>query len=118
MQTHVTQSNAVISKMLLSISFDDCLLSYATFFGMALRRSRFVGCVAREVDFRSADLTEANCTGTDFTGSKFRDTNLTKADFRRATGYAINPAANTIAKARFSLPDAVSLLSGFDIVIE
>ncbi|MDQ2787279.1 MAG: pentapeptide repeat-containing protein [Chloroflexota bacterium] len=110
--------DAVISKLFLSVHFDDCLLNYATFFGLALRRSRFTDCIAREVDFRDADLTEAVCTTTDFTGSKFHHTNLTKADFRRATGYAINPATNTVTRARFSLPEAVSLLSGFDIVIE
>lgn len=110
--------DAVISKLFLSVHFDDCLLNYATFFGLTLRRGRFAGCVAREVDFREADLTETVCTKSDFTGSKFHHTNLTKADFRHATGYAINPATNTVAKARFSLPEAVSLLSGFDIVIE
>jgi fluoroquinolone resistance protein len=110
--------DAVISKLFLSVHFDDCLLSYASFFGLTLPRARFVGCTAREVDFREADLTEADCTGTDFSGSKFHHTNLTKADFRRATDYTIDPTANTIAKARFALPEAVALLSGFDIVIE
>lgn len=110
--------DAVISKLFLSVHFDDCLLNYASFFGLTLRRGRFVGCIAREVDFREADLTEASCTRTDFADSKFHHTNLTKADFRRATNYAINPATNTVTKARFSLPEAVSLLSGFDIVIE
>lgn len=110
--------DAVISKLFLSVHFDDCLLSYASFYGLTLPRARFVGCTAREVDFRSTDLTEADCTGTDFGGSKFHHTNLTKADFRRATANTIDPTANTITKARFSLPEAVALLSGFDIVIE
>lgn len=110
--------DAVISKLFLSVHFDDCLLNYATFFGLTLRRGRFAGCIAREVDFREADLTETICMATDFTGSKFHHTNLTKADFRHATGYTINPATNTVTKARFSLPEAVSLLSGFDISIE
>jgi fluoroquinolone resistance protein len=110
--------DAVISKLFLSVYFDDCLLSYASFFGLTLQRARFVSCTARGIDFRSADLSEADCTGTDFGGSKFHHTNLTKADFRRATDYTIDPTANTIAKARFSLPEAVALLSGFDIVIE
>lgn len=110
--------DAVISKLFLSVHFDDCLLNYATFFGLTLRRGRFTGCIAREVDFREADLTETVCTKSDFTGSKFHHTNLTKADFRHASGYAINPATNTLTKARFSLPEAISLLNGFDIVIE
>jgi len=109
---------AAISKLFLSVHFDACMLNYATFFGLTIHRGRFVDCIAREADFREADLTGADCTGTEFTGSKFHHTNLTKADFRRATGYAIDPTTNTITKARFSLPEAVALLSGFDIVIE
>jgi fluoroquinolone resistance protein len=110
--------DAVISKLFVAAHFDDCLLSYASFYGLTLRRGRFVGCIARDVDFRDADLTDATCTGTDFTGSKFHHTNLTKADFRQATGYAVNPITNTVTKARFSLPEAISLLSGFDVLIE
>jgi len=107
-----------LSKLSLAVGFDNCLLNYGSFFGLALRRVRLAGCIAREADFRDADLTEAVCTGTDFTGSKFLHTNLTKANFTGATGYAINPTANVVTKARFSLPEAISLLSGFDVVIE
>lgn len=110
--------NTRVAKLLLSVHFDECALNYSSFFGLKLKGSRFATCIAREVDFGDADLTQTNCTGTDFSGSKFLHTNLTRADFRGAMGYAIDPTANTVAKARFSLPDAISLLRGFDVVIE
>jgi len=51
-----------------------------------------IGCVAREVDFGGADLTEGVFTGTDFAGSIFTKTNLTEADFVGALSYNIPPA--------------------------
>lgn len=106
------------SRLPLSISFERCVIDYSTFFGLQLKGSRLAECTVHEADFSEADLSEADCRKSDFTGSKFLHTNLTKADFTLATNYSINPAANIVKKARFSLPEAVSLLNGFDVVIE
>lgn len=106
------------SKLPLTIAFNDCVLNFSSFFGLQLKGVALTRCTARDVDFADADLSEADCRGTDFTESKFLHTNLTKADLREATGYAINPTANTIKKAKFSLPEALTLLAGFDIVVE
>jgi uncharacterized protein YjbI with pentapeptide repeats len=99
-------------------SFHGCDLSYATFIGLALPELRLVECAAREADFSDADLRGANFRRTLFDGSRFQNSNLTKADFRGATGYAIDVTANTITQARFSLPEAMSLLTGLDIRLE
>ena len=101
-----------------SVDFTQCVLNYSTFFGLDLHEASFTNCIAKEVDFAEANLTQANCTNTDFTGSRFHATNLSKADFRGATNYSIVPSANTLKKARFSLPEAVALLHGLDIVLE
>jgi fluoroquinolone resistance protein len=69
------------------------------------------------VDFAEADLTLANCTFTDFTNSRFQHTNLTQADFTGATNYTIAPNLNTLKKTKFSLPEAMALLYGLDIVL-
>jgi uncharacterized protein YjbI with pentapeptide repeats len=74
-------------------------------------------CVAREADFTQCDLTRANFAGTDFAACHFWHTNLTEADFVGATNYAIAAASNTLKKTRFSLPEAISLLRGLDIVL-
>lgn len=110
--------DSAMSRLLLSLDFEDCVLTYASFFGMRLGTWRLVRCVAQETDFREADLTEADFSGTDLTGALFRNTDLRRANLSTARNYDIDPTANTVSGARFSLPEAVSLLRGFDVVIE
>lgn len=99
------------------IGFERCAISHSTFDGLGLRKIQIVDCVAHNVDFTQADLTEATCTRTDFTESRFLHTNLTEADFRGATNYAIAPHLNVLHKTRFSLPEAMALLYGLDIIL-
>lgn len=100
------------------IEFHDCNLSYATFMELDLSRTVLSRCLAKEATFAETNLTGANCTHTDFTGSRFIHTNLTKADFRGAQNYAIAADQNTLKQAKFSLPEAIALLEGLDIVLE
>jgi len=100
-----------------SIGFFDCSVSYSPFIGLRLRGITITRCVAREVDFSEADLTLANCTFTDFSRSRFLHTNLTGADFTGATDYSINANLNLLKSAKFSLPEAMSLLSSLDIIL-
>lgn len=98
--------------------FKNCTLNHSSFLGLNLRKVELVQCVARNVDFAEADLTQSVCRGTDFHESRFLHTNLTGADFRGARNYAIAPALNTLKKTRFSLPEAMALLYGLDIILE
>jgi uncharacterized protein YjbI with pentapeptide repeats len=77
-----------------------------------------VKCEAKEVDFIEADLTGGDFKNTDFNQSVFFKTNLTKVNFSRATNYSIDIKTSTVTNARFSLPEAMSLLYNFDIIIE
>jgi len=106
------------AKFPLGVGFTRCILDYAVFFGLSLAGVTLIDCTAREADFREAILTGANLRGTDFAGSMFLHTNLAKADLTDAHSYAIDPTANTIKGATFSLPDALVLLDGFDIVLK
>jgi fluoroquinolone resistance protein len=99
-------------------SFEDCVLSYGSFLGLDLRKSRLRNCVAKETDFADAKLGEADCRRTDFTAARFARTDLVKADFRGAKNYTIRPDDNKIRKAKFSLPEATLLLYGLDIELE
>lgn len=103
--------------LLSAIGFTNCALSHSTFIGLSLREINLRGCVARNVDFAEADLTQANCTHTDFSDSRFLHTNLTEADFTGATNYSIKASLNVLKKTKFSLPEAMSLLYGLDIVL-
>lgn len=99
------------------VHFADCDISYGGFVGLDLKKIQMIRCVAKEADFAEADLTQADCTYTDFEGSRFLHTNLTEADFTNATGYAIVASLNTLKRAKFSLPEAIRLLYGLDIVV-
>jgi uncharacterized protein YjbI with pentapeptide repeats len=76
-----------------------------------------VECVAKGVDFADADLSQADCGHTDFGESRFLHTDLTEADFVGATNYAIAPNLNVLKRTKFSLPEAMSLLYGLEIIL-
>jgi uncharacterized protein YjbI with pentapeptide repeats len=102
----------------LSLALLESTVNHSTFVGLGLQKMELVECTAHEVDFTRTNLTRANLTTTDFLGCRFADTNLSYADLTKATNDAINPTINRLKKAVFSLPEAVSLLSPFDIVLK
>jgi uncharacterized protein YjbI with pentapeptide repeats len=102
----------------LSLVFQESIVNHSIFVGLSLRKMEMVQCTAHEVDFTRTNLTSANLAATDFLGSRFADTNLSYADLSKATNYAIHPTMNRLKKTVFSLPEAVSLLSAFDIVLK
>ncbi|MBG0788250.1 MAG: pentapeptide repeat-containing protein [Anaerolineaceae bacterium] len=99
------------------VSFKDCLLDHAIFIGLHLKSTAFTGCRAHSLDFEGANLTRANFHNTDLEGSRFVQCDLTEADFTGASNYQINASENTLHKTRFSLPEAIALLHGLDIIL-
>lgn len=100
------------------IAFTGCNLSYATFMELDLSKAVITNCLAKEATFAETNLTDASCTHTDFSDSRFIHTNLTRADFRGAQNYTIAAAENTLKQTKFSLPEAMALLDGLDIILE
>lgn len=107
------------SSMILAdpINFTKCDLSHSTFIGLELKNIHITDCIAKDVDFREADLSGAILTGTDLSESLFNDTNLTEADLSRSRNYHIDPGRNVLSRAKFSMPEAMSLLYSLDIVL-
>jgi uncharacterized protein YjbI with pentapeptide repeats len=99
------------------VGFFKSALSHSTFIGLSLKGIQIKACLATGVDFREADLSQADFAGTDLSESLFGDTNLTEADLSRARNYHIDPSQNAVKQAKFSLPEAMSLLYGLDIVL-
>lgn len=99
------------------IGFFKSAISHSTFFALSLRGIQIQDCVALDVDFREADLAGADFSGTDLSQSIFGNTNLSEADFSRARNYSIDPGRNFVKEAKFSLPEAMSLLYSMDIVL-
>jgi fluoroquinolone resistance protein len=99
------------------VDFVDCVLNHSTFSAMKMKQIQIVRCIAHDVSFEEADLTQSDCTFTDFNASRFLHTNLTEADFTSATNYTIAPHLNILKKTKFSLPEAMALLHGLDIIL-
>lgn len=72
----------------------------------------------QEVDFSEADLTAAIFENCDLQGATFDKTILERADFRTARNYSIDPEANSIRKAKFTLEGVTGLLNKYNIDIE
>ncbi|MDQ6709634.1 MAG: pentapeptide repeat-containing protein [Candidatus Dormibacteraeota bacterium] len=100
-----------------ALNFNDCVLSQSVFIGLALKGVSFKDCIAHEVDFSDSNLAKCDFSGTDLSGARFNHTDLSGADFRSARNYTIDPMANTLKGAQFSLPEAVALLTALGVVI-
>jgi uncharacterized protein YjbI with pentapeptide repeats len=101
-----------------TIAFTDSVISYSSFYGLNLKKGKFVRCIAKEVDFSECNLLEANMEGTDLVASRFINCDLSGANFNNARNYSIDVRSNKVKKAKFSMPDAMSLLDSLDIIVE
>ncbi len=113
-----TDLNLQKKQLLRPFDFSNCDLAHSTFIGLVLKRLTITRCVAHDIDFTDADLSQAVFRQTDFLGSRFHQTNLSGADFRGAVNYSISAVENNIKNARFSLPEAINLLNGLGIILE
>jgi uncharacterized protein YjbI with pentapeptide repeats len=99
-------------------TFENCVLDMSNFTGLNINHIEAYKSSFKEVWFNDANLSDSILKECDFEGAYFNNTNLTKADLRSSQAYTINPQFNKISKAKFSLPEAISLLNGFDITLE
>lgn len=106
-----------VKTSLLAVSFERCVIRHCSFAGLKLHNTRFTHCELINVDFADADLTSADFQSSRFVESTFNNTTLTKANFREAIGYMIDPQRNKVRGARFDLPEVLSLLLPFGIRI-
>ncbi|PWC18943.1 pentapeptide repeat-containing protein [Brenneria corticis] len=100
-----------------AFNFVRSILNDCIFFGIYLADSKMIEC-----KIHSADFTEANCEELDFNLSDlsetvFHHTKLSGANFSQSINYSIHIFHNDIKNAKFSLPEAASLLNGLDIEI-
>lgn len=113
-----TETSWAISKVVFKpADFFGCVLNHSTFLGMNLKNVTINRCLARDVSFEEANLSQADCRFTDFADSRFVHTNLTESDFTGAKNYSIAANLNILKKTKFSLPEAMSLLYNLDICL-
>jgi fluoroquinolone resistance protein len=101
-----------------SASFQDCSLSSNVFVDMNLNKYKFSECILTEASFINTKLRYTIFENCDLNNCQFNNTDLSHASFETSRNYFINPSTNTLRKTIFSLPEAVSLLGNFDIILK
>lgn len=99
------------------VTFEECLLRYASFVGLSLRKTEFLRCSALEANFFDLDLSEADFTGTNLEGSTFRGCTLTRTNFSQASGLFLDPARNRVKGTRVPVETAVSLAQSLGLQV-
>ncbi len=106
------------NKFLFSVDFEQCNLSYSSFYRLKIKKTKFNECLLQEVDFTETDLSNSVFYRCDFRNSLFDRTILEGCDFRTSFNYSIDPENNRIKKAKFALQGVVGLLLKYDIIVE
>lgn len=102
----------------LHIAFYGCAISYSTFLKQNLKKCILIDCVAKEMVCIETNLEEVDFRNTDLEGTLFQEANLKKANFEGAKNYVINLENNNVKKAIFSMPEAIGLLTNYDIIVK
>ena len=106
------------SQFSFNLSFSGCSIHICNFTDLKMKGSEFIDCKIIDSSFQETFLEGVSFEGSSFKNTLFHNTNLGRASFCNAHGYNIDPLVNNIRKAKFSIPDVLNLLSGFDIEIE
>ena len=107
-----------INSFGLSVSFDRCVLTNASFYSTPLKNSKLKDVLLKEVDFTAADLTGTVFDQCDFTNAIFDQTNLEKVDLRTSFNYSIDINKNKVKKSKHSKTGALGLLDSLNVVVE
>ncbi len=113
--TRASWGKRALAQLVKTINFQDSILNYSIFMGLSLNKVKFTGCALIEADFSETDLRKADFSDCDLDRAIFRNSDLREVDFSKARNYVISPQLNNISKAKFSLPEAMSLLYSMDI---
>ena len=109
---------AMTDQVIFEFHFKDCLLDYAQFYALKLKKIQFINCSMIAVDFMGSDLTDALFDNCNLRKTVFIDTILHKTDFYTSYGYTIDLEKNKVKKALFSTVGLKGLLEKYDLVIK
>ncbi len=105
------------SKLLCSFYFENCILNFASFRWLKIKKTEFKNCSIQEANFTETDITSSIFDNCDLARSIFERTILEKVNFLTSYNYAIDPEINTIKNAKFSLTGVIGLLHKYNITI-
>ncbi len=103
------------ARWLLAVRFKECQLRFVSFADLPLKKTVFEDCELREASFVGTRLEEAVFARCDLTRAVFLRAHLEKADFTSAVGYSLDPEANFLRGARFSVYGLPGLLTKYGI---
>ncbi len=106
------------ARWLLAVRFKKCMLRFASFAGLPLKKTVFEECDLREASFVQTLLQEASFVRCDLTHASFLHTHLEKTDFTTSFGLALDPETNCLRGARFSVYSLPGLLTKYGIVTD
>mgnify|MGYP001198516426 FL=1 len=106
------------NPFLLNFSFDHCIMNMGSFYGMKLKKIKFLTCSVMEVDFTETELISAVFDDCIFTKATFYKTNLQGADLTTSADYTIDPESNNVKNAKFRWPAAAGLLDKYNISLD
>lgn len=110
---------SVVRKELgLAVDFDDCDLSYSSYYKIDLSGRSFKKCVIKDSDFTESVLRKCSFEYSDLLSTRFIKCDLSDADFRLAQNYLFDLRDNKCKGAKFSMAGAVHLLTPFGVVVE
>lgn len=98
--------------------FEECNLDFCNFHALDLRNLICTNSSLREATFSEANLMNSNFSNSNLLGSIFHRADLSNANLRGAQDYFIDPKTTKIKNAKFSFPEAISLLKAFDIELD
>ena len=107
-----------ISTLLIDWAFKNSKIELCDFSRLDMKKSIFSECTIREADFIDVDLSNSDFSNSDLQATKFQNSNLEEVDFTEARNYYIDPTQNKLKKAKFSSPEVLSLLAGFEIEVD
>jgi uncharacterized protein YjbI with pentapeptide repeats len=97
------------------LSFEECLMNDASFFGLFLDYIKLHDCKLVGVDFRDASLSQAEIINCDLAGALFAKTNLEQTDLTDTFNISIDVLNNRLNGAQFTRLEALSLLDSLNI---
>lgn len=110
--------NWSIVNTLMSASFQESILDYSVFHSMNLKGAVFSDCKMCDVDFYESQLMKSSFVDCLLKGALFNKANLADSDFRGASEYFIDVRQTQVTRAKFSLPEALTLLTSLEIILE
>ena len=104
-------------NLLFTVSFNNCVLDYASFMNKKMTNTRFVRSSLKEATFSQANISGSLFDDCNLLDAVFNRTDLSGANFVTAFNYNIDPEINNIKKAAFSAIGLPGLLSKYNLKI-